>query len=297
MRLAVLAGDGRERAAALELARRGHEVRTFGGLAGPLEAEGPVAAMAGVDAVLGPALGTNPAGDHLRRSVDEPPLLLREAWLEAPRRGAPWVLGSAGPWLRRQVAARAGTVHTYVDAPSFAVRNAVPTAEGAIAEATRRAGRTVWGTSALVVGGGRCGLALTRRLVALGADVVCAGRTALERAAIASAGARPIATDAPALAAAAAGGQLLFNTVPAPLIDARVLESLPAGAVVVDLASSPGGTDFAAAESLGVQAALLPGIPGRMYPETAGRIVADVLLELLAGRTGGDTDGGYRGDR
>lgn len=297
MLLAVLAGDARERAAAIGLARRGHVVRTFGGVGGPLESDEALTALVDADAVLGPALGTNLAGDQLRRAAGDPPLPLQEAWLDAPRRGAPWVLGSAGPWLRRQVGARGGKVHAYVDAPAFAVLNAVPTAEGAIAEATRRAGRTVWGTSALVVGGGCCGLALTRRLVAFGAEVVCAGQTSAERAAIAAAGAQPIPTTGQALTVAAARCVLLFNTAPAPLIDVRVLGSLPTGAVVVDVASSPGGTDFAAAEALGVQATLLPGIPGRMYPETAGRIVVDVMLEILAGRTGGDMGGGDAGNQ
>ncbi len=297
MRLAVLAGDARERAAAIEMARLGHTVRTFGGVGGPLESASAVAALTDADAVVGPALGTNLAGDQLRRGAGEPPLSLREAWLDAPRRGAAWVLGSAGPWLRHQVAGRQGEVHTYADASAFATLNAVPTAEGAISEATRLAGRTAWGSDVLVVGGGRCGLALVQRLVALGAAVTGAGRTPSERAAIAASGARPVSIDQGALALAASGCQLLFNTAPAPLIDTRVLEALPSGAVVVDLASGPGGTDFAAAASLGIPARLLPGLPGRLYPETAGRIVAEVVLDLLVGSRGGDRDGGSAGDR
>ena len=44
---------------------------------------------------------------------------------------------------------------------------------------------------------------------------------------------------------------VVFNTVPAPLLDRALLSELPAGALVVDLASAPGG-DRSAAGDLGL---------------------------------------------
>ena len=44
----------------------------------------------------------------------------------------------------------------------------------------------------------------------------------------------------------------VINTIPAPVLPRALLEQLPRGALVIDLASLPGGTDFAAAEELGI---------------------------------------------
>jgi dipicolinate synthase subunit A len=44
---------------------------------------------------------------------------------------------------------------------------------------------------------------------------------------------------------------------------------MPRDCFVLDLASTPGGTDFDAAEELGIDAVLAPGLGGRA-PKTAG---------------------------
>lgn len=44
----------------------------------------------------------------------------------------------------------------------------------------------------------------------------------------------------------------VINTIPAPVLGAAQLRCLPRGALILDLASRPGGTDFAAARELGL---------------------------------------------
>lgn len=283
MRWTVVAGDRREGAAAGRLAALGHRVLLFGRPAGgaPL-APDAAAAFGSAEAVLGPALGTNAAGDALRRPEPEGPLPVEAAWLDLCPAGTPWLVGQAGPWLAAATAERGLPLLQYARCAEYAALNAIPTAEGAIAEACRRAGRTAWDSAALVVGGGHCAQALVQRLTALGCAVACAARDPAQRAQARRFGA--LALPLEQLPAAAAGRAFLFNTVPAPLVTRRVLEALPPAAIVLDLASAPGGTDFAAAEALGLAAALLPAIPGRSFPETAGRIIAEVAIGLLAPR-------------
>ncbi|MCT9846916.1 hypothetical protein N7563_22945, partial [Leclercia adecarboxylata ATCC 23216 = NBRC 102595] len=55
----------------------------------------------------------------------------------------------------------------------------------------------------------------------------------------------------------------------------------PTHALIIDLASKPGGTDFRYAEKRGIKAILAPGLPGIVAPKTAGQIVANVLVNLL----------------
>ena len=286
--LAVLGGDRREAEAARLLAAAGHRVSTHGlppadthgaKTGGPeaVSAEALPRLLPEVDAVLGPVQGTDRAGRGLHRP--EGPLPVDPAWLQRCRPGTPWLLGACGPWLSEALAARGLPLVQYAAREDFATLNAVPTSEGAIAEAGRLAGRTVWGQEAVVLGGGRCAQALALRLRLWGAGVSVATRDASEAARIAATGARPVpwARRGEALAAAT----LVFNTIPAPVLGEHDLRRLPPGAVVVDVASAPGGTDFGAATLAGVPAVLLPGIPGRLYPVTGGRIVAETWQRLL----------------
>ena len=65
---------------------------------------------------------------------------------------------------------------------------------------------------------------------------------------------------------------VIFNTVPAVILDRARLAELKRGCVVVDVASDPGGVDFAAAEELGVPAVWARGLPGKVAPLTAAEI-------------------------
>ena len=85
---------------------------------------------------------------------------------------------------------------------------------------------------------------------------------------------------------ACAGTQIVLNTIPGPALGREALAALPPGAAVLDLASSPGGVDFKAAEALSVDARLCPGLPARTAPEAAGRIAAETVLLLMKEREG-----------
>ena len=64
----------------------------------------------------------------------------------------------------------------------------------------------------------------------------------------------------------------------------KMLEKLPRGALVIDLASLPGGTDFDAAEALGIRAEHALALPGKCAPDTAGALIAQTVLTILQER-------------
>ena len=74
---------------------------------------------------------------------------------------------------------------------------------------------------------------------------------------------------------------LLFNTIPSMIVTAQIIANIPNRALIIDLASKPGGTDFRFAEKRGIKAILAPGLPGIVAPRTAGLIIAKTLSELL----------------
>jgi dipicolinate synthase subunit A len=74
------------------------------------------------------------------------------------------------------------------------------------------------------------------------------------------------------------------------IVTAQIIANIPSRALIIDLASKPGGTDFRFAEKRGIKAMLAPGLPGIVAPRTAGLIIAKTLSELLMNqiKTGGN---------
>ena len=74
---------------------------------------------------------------------------------------------------------------------------------------------------------------------------------------------------------------LVFNTVPAPIIADEQLESCRAGCLVVELASAPGGVDRQAAERHGIRLVAAPGLPGKTAPVSTAEAMAKTVLNIF----------------
>ena len=162
------------------------------------------------------------------------------------------------------------------------VYNAIPTAEGCIGILLAERTRTLWGTNLLLLGFGPVGQALGARLAALGANVTVCARRAEQRALAESLGLR--GAELARLAALAPAFDTVVNTIPAPVLTEPVLAALRPGSLLVDLASKPGGTDFAAAQRLGCKAIHALSLPAACAPDTAGEAVARTVLTILRER-------------
>lgn len=187
--------------------------------------------------------------------------------------------GKLSEQLCQQAQRRDLRVEDFLTREEFAVKNAVPTAEGAIQIAMEETGRTLWGARVLVIGYGRIGKVLAHRLQGLGASVTVAARRCSDLAWIEAFGYRSIPTEA--IVTAPEQYQLIFNTVPVQLVDREMLYRLAPECVVIDLAGGSGGTDFNAAEALGVKAIWARALPGKVAPMTSGRILHDTTVHIL----------------
>ena len=161
-------------------------------------------------------------------------------------------------------------------------QNALISAEGALYAAMSRVPYTLRGAKCVVVGYGRIGRELTHLLLALGTQVHVVARREESRLQAEKDGANAFAVAD--LTFALRGMQMLFNTVPSPIISTAALQNLLPGALVMELASPPYGFDLAAARDLGFDAVLESGIPARYAPRTAARLLMD---HLEAGETHG----------
>ena len=123
------------------------------------------------------------------------------------------------------------------------------------------------------------GALLARKLHALDACVTVSARAPRDFARIEAAGMRWL--DTRRLAGRLAGFDLVFNTVPAPVLGETELEELKPACVVIDLASLPGGIapDLAAPPACRVLHAL--SLPGRVAPRSAARAIYDTVRAIL----------------
>lgn len=191
------------------------------------------------------------------------------------------ITGSFNAAWRDVAARRRLVIYEYAEADEIAILNSIPTAEGALGLAMTHMAITIHHARVLVLGFGRVGQTVARLFAALNAKVTVAAR---RRDVLARAWAMGLAThwsESQSNLPSPAGWDLVINTIPAPVIDRVFLAGLPPEAMVIDLASPPGGTDFEAAAELNINAILAPGLPGKVAPKTAGALLATALPEIL----------------
>ncbi len=183
----------------------------------------------------------------------------------------------------------------YYENEVLQLRNAYVTAEAAVMTAMELTDRTLRDTSVAVLGYGRIGKYLSRLLRAMGAAVtVCARREECLFEAAAE-GCHPllISPDDPVsgLRPLCRDHAILFNTVPAHILDRELLLGLERNTLLIDLASAPFGVCDGdvreATEQRGLRYLRAPSLPGSYAPRDAGRIIAECVLEYVTRGEGG----------
>ena len=73
----------------------------------------------------------------------------------------------------------------------------------------------------------------------------------------------------------------IFNTIPALVLTAPLLKKMKPQVTIIDIASAPGGVDFAAASELNLCARLAPGLPGKYAPASSARAIKETIEIML----------------
>ncbi|MCL6638455.1 MAG: dipicolinate synthase subunit DpsA [Firmicutes bacterium] len=283
MKVAVLGGDERELELIRELVQEGAVIKAlclppgFAPAAAALFPD-PGECVADADAVILPVPGIDEKGRLHCTYTAEPLLLTWETVARIPRK-APVFVGMARQNLVDMASKRGLRLVQLMQMDEVAILNSIPSAEGAIQMAMEMMPATIHGSNAFVLGFGRTGMTLARALHALGAVTRVVARNPSQLARAYEMGLLPLTFDE--LPRHLTGAGVIFNTVPAPVLTRELLSLVSPETVIIDLASSPGGTDFPAAAEMGVKAVLAPGLPGKVAPKTAGRILARVIKRLL----------------
>lgn len=167
----------------------------------------------------------------------------------------------------------------YYETEEFQIKNALPTAEGALAIAIEETSITLAGANTAVTGYGRIGRALAQRLRALGANVTCIARSRRDLAFAACDGCTELSLND--YKAAPLDFDVIFNTVPHVIFESEVLRKMRRGSLIIDLASMNGGVDIGAAEDNGIRVVRALSLPGRTAPTSAGRIIYDTVSVIM----------------
>lgn len=181
---------------------------------------------------------------------------------------------NAEPFFRRGI-----RLYDYAAREEFAVRNALPTAEGVAQILLQTLPVTVRGAAVLITGYGRTARACARLLSAMGAHVTVAARRCSALAFADTDGYRSLyLRELPRFMHEM---DAVVNTVPATVLTHDVLRAMRRDCPVIEIASPPYGTDLDAAKALGIHVQIAPSLPGKVAPKTAGVILADTVLNIL----------------
>ena len=274
----VAGGDPRQAALARLLADDGHSVHTYALEQGEgIQCEPSLDGIDRADCVVLPLPAAGPDGG-LNAPLSETRYTLEEV-LDALRPGQLVCAGMAGDGLKKPAEERGLVLRDYFAREELAWLNAIPTAEGAIQIAMEELPVTLHGARVLVVGFGRLGKALAPRLRALGAKVWVSARRYEQRAMAEGMGLETEGIER--LTDWLCSYDLVVNTVPAQVFGVEELAALKEGALVIDLASRPGGVDMDAAAALGVRVIWALSLPGKVAPVTSGRYIKDTIYHIM----------------
>lgn len=280
-KIALLGGDERELVLLNYLLEQGVKVQAVG--QPPIQKQVEVVTCINdldqdLEAVIAPMTGVNDK-QVIKKTFANQKVRLTESFFKQLKPGTQFFIGFASAKIKEWCQDHKLDLIELAALDELAILNAVPTAEGAIQLAMQKSDITLSGNNAFVLGLGRVGLTLARRLKGLGSNTYGVARKPKDRARAQEIGFYPV--EFANLKSEINKADFIFNTVPAVVLTESILKAVDPEALVIDLASAPGGTDFKAAEKLGIEAELALGLPGKVAPESAGQILTKIVSKYL----------------
>ena len=167
----------------------------------------------------------------------------------------------------------------YYGAESLQKQNAYLTAEATLQLVMQNTSRAVKNSKVLVIGSGRCGKQTAKLFKKIGAKVTLTSRKLKDKIKTLLMGIKPAKTAR--LRQIVNEFQVIVNTVPHPVLTECVLQSIPEGVFVVELASSAAGVDLKAAEKHGTNLLYAPSLPGRYLHLSAAEAISNTLTKII----------------
>lgn len=161
----------------------------------------------------------------------------------------------------------------------LAVLNTISTAEGTIEIIIENTNKIIHGSKILILGFGRIGKVLARKLTGLSAKVTCAARKDEDLAWIKAYG--HIGTNINTIGENLSEYDVIINTVPHLILTERQIKYVKDDCLLVDLASNPGGIDKKAAKDKKLKLIWALALPGKVAPVTTAEFIKDTVYNIL----------------
>ena len=169
--------------------------------------------------------------------------------------------------------------YDYFKREEVTVMNTVPTVQGIIKAIIDNIDYTVFSSNCVIFGYGRVAKITADSLASLGAKITVCARKYGDIALAATKGYQGCLINE--FYKTAKNAEIIINTVPSLVIDRKILQNVRSSCLIIDVSSAPFGVDFTSAYELGIKALQCPSLPGKVAPKTAGRIIADGILNII----------------
>ena len=161
----------------------------------------------------------------------------------------------------------------------LAVLNTISTAEGAIEIAISNTNKIIHGSKVLILGFGRIGKVLARKMAGLSAKVTCAARKDEDLAWIRAYGHNE--TNINTLGENLGDFDIIINTVPHLILNKERLQYVKEDCLLIDLASNPGGIDKKETKARNLKLIWALALPGKVAPVTTAEFIKDTIYNIL----------------
>lgn len=284
-KIAALGGSIREQIVIDSLRNKGAYVSSFA-TEKPChnDAKSPEDALQNASALILP-IRSNHNDLTVKGTSEKCPLTLSESMLRRLKNDAVIYCGIGSDALRNMAHRTKHPLKEIMEEDAVALPNAILTAEGTLAHIMEHSRRSMRNIFISILGYGRVGKACAALFSSVGCRVVvfCRSEESMRHG-------REKGFDMRyynGVAAVFPQTDYLINTVPAKIINQRLLSYLPPGGYIIDLASAPGGVDMDAAEKYRFPIAILSGLPEKYAPISAGSILTSYYTNTLTPLLGG----------
>lgn len=284
MKFAIIGGDLRIAKLAEMLAKEENEVYTYGlELAENLKENNKIIqcetvkkTIQNVEIVIGP-IPFSSDGTTINMPFSDKKLTIREMMHSINAKVL--IAGAISPEVYDMANDEYVEIIDIMKREELAVLNTIATAEGTIQIAIENTNKILHGSEVLILGFGRIGKVLARKLAGLSVKVTCAARKDEDLAWIQAYG--HMATNINALGENLKKYDIIINTVPHMILTEERLQHVKKDCLLMDLASNPGGIDKRSVKEKGLKFVWALSLPGKVAPTTSAEFIKDTIYNIM----------------
>ena len=162
------------------------------------------------------------------------------------------------------------------------MKNAIPTAEGVLADVINNTDHTLDDSKVLVFGYGNIGKVIVKYLNFLGADTCVSIIEDSDKRVLDAIGIKCFYSNCISDLIEHIGcADVIINTVPSTIVNDDLIKYINRDCYILDVASHPHGINREVLDEFFIKNKLYLGIPGKVAPKTSGKILCNKINEVM----------------